>query len=242
MRIRLDKFLVEKGLAETRAKAQALIEDGKVEVRGTPVVKPGTLVDTGVSVSIKEEIPYVSRGGLKLAAAIDTFRIDLKNKVCMDIGASTGGFTDCMLQAGALRVYAFDVGHGQLHHKLAKDPRVISEEGVNFRYFSCENLKEPVEFATIDVSFISLEKILPPVEACLTPGGEMLAMVKPQFEASPKEVNKGVVRDEALRAKTIAKIKDFSLGLSLELLGETDSPVKGPKGNIEHFLWLKKKK
>lgn len=241
MKIRLDKFMVEKGLAETRTRAQALIEDGKVDVPGVPVVKPGTLVDRGTSVTITEEIPYVSRGGLKLAAALDAFPINLQNKVCMDIGASTGGFTDCMLQRGASRVYALDVGHGQLHYKLRKDPRVINTEGVNFRYFSCENLKEPIEFATIDVSFISLEKILPVASSCLVPGGEMLAMVKPQFEASPKEVKKGVVRDETLRQKTITKIKDFSAGLALELLGELDSPVKGPQGNIEHFLWLKKK-
>jgi 23S rRNA (cytidine1920-2'-O)/16S rRNA (cytidine1409-2'-O)-methyltransferase len=173
-----------------------------------------------------------------LPGALETLGTDVRDKVCMDVGASTGGFTDCLLLHGARKVYAVDVGHGQLHYKLRSDPRVINIEGVNFRYFSCESLKEKVEFVTIDVSFISLEKILPPVVGCLAEMGEILAMVKPQFEASPGETKKGVVRDETVRTRTIKKIKIFASTLGLHLNGELDSPVKGPEGNIEHFLWL----
>ncbi|MHB9154984.1 MAG: TlyA family RNA methyltransferase [Endomicrobiales bacterium] len=239
-KLRLDKLLVEKGLAETRARAQAMIMAGQVEMPGAVTPKPGTMVDPSVQVSVKEVNPYVSRGGLKLAAALESFPVSLEKKVCLDVGASTGGFTDCMLQHGAARVYALDVGHGQLHYKLRKDPRVVNMEGVNFRYFSCKSLKEPVEFVTIDVSFISLDKILPVVVQCVAKNGGILAMVKPQFEASPSEVKKGVVKDETLRQKTITKIKGLCTDLRLTLKGEMDSPVKGPQGNVEHFLWLQK--
>jgi 23S rRNA (cytidine1920-2'-O)/16S rRNA (cytidine1409-2'-O)-methyltransferase len=235
---RLDVLLHERGLAESRSKAQALIMAGQVLVDGVPVTKAGTPVKPEAILSIKKTNPYVSRGGLKLEGALETLGTDVRDKVCMDVGASTGGFTDCLLQHGARKVYAVDVGHGQLHYKLRSDPRVINIEGVNFRYFSCESLKEKVEFVTIDVSFISLEKILPPVVGCLAEMGEILAMVKPQFEASPGETKKGVVRDETVRTRTIEKIKIFASTLGLHLNGELDSPVKGPEGNIEHFLWL----
>ena len=239
-KVRLDVLLFEKGLAETRTKAQAIIMSGNVLVDDTLETKPGTPVKTTAKITIKETNPYVSRGGLKLEAVLKGLSIPVKGKTCMDVGASTGGFTDCMLQHGAVKVFAVDVGHGQLHFKLRNDPRVINIEGVNFRYFSCENLKEKVEFVTIDVSFISLDKIMPVVKDCLVENGEILALVKPQFEASPAEVKKGVVRDETIRSKTIKKIKHLAAEQGLVLLGEMDSPVKGPQGNIEHFLWLKK--
>lgn len=239
IKTRLDIFLFEKGLVESRAKAQALIMAGMVKIGNNIETKPGKQVTQDLIVSIIEPIAYVSRGGLKLEGALKTFNISVENKICMDIGASTGGFTDCLLQHGAAKVYAVDVGHNQLHNKLKDNPKVINLEGVNFRYFSYESLKEKIEFVTIDVSFISLEKIIPIAKNCLKTGGEIIAMVKPQFEASPQEIKKGVVRDEVIRQKTINKIKDLCLNLNFEIAGEVDSSIKGPKGNLEHFLWLK---
>jgi len=237
---RLDKLLHEKGLAETRTKAQALILSGNVLVDGALVTKAGTSVPETAQLTIKKSLPYVSRGGLKIESAVKHFDIFLNGKTCMDIGASTGGFTDFLLQNGAKKVYALDVGKNLLHEKLKNDPRVVSIENTNFRYFSKESLKENIEFVTIDVSFISLEKILPVAEKILEAGGEVLAMVKPQFELSAGELKKGVVKDEALRQKAIEKIKKLSSELGLKLLSEADSEIKGPEGNIEHFLWLKK--
>jgi 23S rRNA (cytidine1920-2'-O)/16S rRNA (cytidine1409-2'-O)-methyltransferase len=238
---RLDKLLVDKGFAQTRNKAQAMILAGQVLVNNIPVTKAGQAVQCNSQISLKATNPYVSRGGLKLEAALKGLNIQVSGKVCMDIGASTGGFTDCLLQHGAKKVYAMDVGHHQLDMKLRSDPRVINREGINFRYFQPETLNEPIEFATIDVSFISLDKIIPIVVECLCPDGEILALVKPQFEASPAEVKKGVVRDESVRLKTIDKIKSFGKTLSLVLKGEIDSPIRGPEGNLEHFLWFAKK-
>ncbi len=240
LKIRLDKLLFEKGLAETLKKALALILSGNVLVDGKAVTKAGTKVSENSGIEIKKNLPYVSRGGLKIESAVKQFNISFKGKTCMDIGASTGGFTDFLLQNGARKVYAVDVGKNLLHEKLKVDPRVVNVEDTNFRYFSEDILKDDIEFITIDVSFISIEKILPRAEKILKTGGEILAMVKPQFELSAKELNKGVVKNEELRQKSIKIIKEFSINLGLVILGEADSEVKGPEGNIEHFLWLKK--
>jgi len=237
---RLDELVLERGLAKNVKEAQALIMAGQVVAGTTPLTKAGSLVDTNTSLSLKEKNPYVSRGGLKLEAALCHFHIPVKDKVCMDVGASTGGFTDCLLQHGARKIYAVDVGKNLLDFKLRNDPRVVNLEGINFRYFSPDLLKEQVEFVTMDVSFISLERILPVVVRCMLPDAELLAMVKPQFEAQPHETEKGVVTDESVRKRTFDEIKHCAATLGLELKGEMDSPVKGPRGNIEHFLWLKK--
>ena len=197
-KIRLDKYITGLGLVETRSKAQALIIAGQVLVNDVPSTKSGELIKTTDKVSIKERNPYVSRGGLKLKGALDFFNIDVNNKICMDIGASTGGFTDCMLQSGAKKVYAIDAGKNQIDYNLKKDPKVISYENANFRYFSLQNLKEDIEFVTIDVSFISLEKILPVLVKMIKAGTEVVALVKPQFEVSREMLKKGVVRDEII--------------------------------------------
>lgn len=235
---RLDIVVAERGIAETRSRAQALILAGMIEVNGQVAAKAGDPVDESAVITIKETNPYVSRGGLKLASALIVFPVSPAGKMCMDIGASTGGFTDYMLQHGALKVYAIDVGHGQLHWKLRNDPRVVVMEGVNFRYFTPDSLKDPVEFVTIDVSFISLDKILPALARCLPRGAVVIAMVKPQFEMSSAEVKRGVVRDDHLRAKAVNRIRDVAVASGFTIAGGVDSEVKGPKGNVEHFLWL----
>ena len=237
---RLDIAVFEKGFAETRAKAQAFILGGSVYVNGQAVLKAGTLVGEEDIVEIKNINPYVSRGGLKLESALNALNISVADFICLDIGASTGGFTDCMLQKGAVKVYAVDVGSGQLHYKLRNDPRVINIENVNFRYFDGSLIKDPIDFATIDVSFISLDKILPSAHKAVKAGGKVLAMIKPQFELDPSEIKKGVVRDDKLRLKAINKIKTFALTLGFTLISETDSALKGPKGNLEHFVLMKK--
>ena len=182
MKKRLDVLIFEKGLAETRTKAQALIMAGSVLADGEQVTKAGTLVDENIQIEIEKQNPYVSRGGLKLESVLELFKIDFTNKICMDIGASTGGFTDCMLQHGAKKVYAVDVGRGQLHYKLRQDTRVVNIESVNFRYFDKTLLKDKIEIITIDVSFISLDKILPLASEILDINGLIVAMIKPQFE------------------------------------------------------------
>ncbi|MFC1501506.1 TlyA family RNA methyltransferase [Elusimicrobiota bacterium] len=237
---RLDRIVVERNLAKDIAKAQAIIMAGRVLVDSITITKPGTPIKKTSNIEIKKTNPYVSRGGLKLESAMNVFKISCKGKVCMDIGSSTGGFTDYMLQHGAKKVYAVDVGKNLLDYKLINDPRVVNIENTNFRYFSSEILKENIEFVTIDVSFISLEKILPVAAKNIALGGSIVAMVKPQFEALSKETVKGVVKDESLRSKIIEKIKQFAINLGLEIKGSTDSGVKGPEGNIEHFLWLHK--
>ncbi|MCB4790516.1 MAG: TlyA family RNA methyltransferase [Elusimicrobia bacterium] len=237
---RLDGLLVERSLATDTKKAQALIMAGLVNVDGKTASKAGTFVSIESDISILKKNPYVSRGGLKLEHALKHFKLDLADKVCLDIGASTGGFTDCMLQHGAKKVYAVDVGYNQLDHTLRKNPKVANIEGVNFRYFTGKNLKEAPEFVTIDVSFISLDKIIPVLINIVSAGTKILVMVKPQFEASAKEVIKGVVRDENIRLKAIEKIKALAIRLNLMIVGGIDSAVKGPKGNIEHFLLLEK--
>jgi 23S rRNA (cytidine1920-2'-O)/16S rRNA (cytidine1409-2'-O)-methyltransferase len=237
---RLDVVLFEKGLAETRTKAQAFIIGGNVYVNGAVQCKSGTLVGTEDFVEIKNINLYVSRGGLKLESALNALGINVSGFVCLDIGASTGGFTDCMLKRGAIKVYAIDVGIGQLHYKLRKDNRIVNIEGINFRYFDKSLLKDKVDFTTIDVSFISLDKILPVVYKSIPENSFVLAMIKPQFELERHEIKKGIVRDEKLRNKAIDKIKSFAINLGFKMISEVDSSLKGPKGNLEHFVLLQK--
>jgi 23S rRNA (cytidine1920-2'-O)/16S rRNA (cytidine1409-2'-O)-methyltransferase len=236
---RLDELLVLRGLAENKVKAQALIMAGLVEVPGLQGPKAGSSIPTDSVISLKEQIPYVSRGGLKLEGALDIFAINVSGKICLDIGASTGGFTDCLLQRGAQKVYSVDVGHGLMHPKISGDPRVVNIENTNFRNFDPEILKEPVEFCTIDVSFISLKSILPVVAKSVVPGGEVLAMVKPQFEAGQQDLVKGVVVDTLARQAAITAVREFALSHGFVFHGGADSKLKGPQGNVEHFLWLR---
>jgi len=233
---RLDQLLVERGLAESRTKAQALILAGQVVVGEARVDKPGTRVPKDAELRLKGEVlPYVSRGGLKLAAALDHFRLDPKGLVCADIGASTGGFTDCLLQRGAAKVYAIDVGTAQLHQKVRADPRVVSKERVNARHLTDEDLPERVQALVIDVSFISLKLVLPSVLPKLD--GWLVALVKPQFEAGRDGVEKGgVVRDAKVRQDAIDGVRAFVEGQGLDVLGVIDSPAPGPAGNVEALL------
>jgi 23S rRNA (cytidine1920-2'-O)/16S rRNA (cytidine1409-2'-O)-methyltransferase len=235
---RIDVLLVERGLAESRAKAQALILAGQVVVGDQRVDKPGTQVSVDAELRLKGEVlPYVSRGGLKLKAAIDRFGLDVRGRICADIGASTGGFTDCLLQEGAVRVHAIDVGYGQLHEKLRTDPRVRSRERVNARYLTAEDLPEKVGVAVIDVSFISLTQVLPAVLPFLEPGGLLVALVKPQFEVGRERIGKGgVVRDAAARQEAIDTVAAFAREQGLEVRGVMDSPVPGPAGNVEALI------
>lgn len=235
---RIDVLLVERGLAESRAKAQALILAGQVVVGDQRVDKPGTQVSVDAELRLKGEVlPYVSRGGLKLKAAIDRFGLDVRGRVCADIGASTGGFTDCLLQEGAARVHAIDVGYGQLHEKLRTDPRVRSRERVNARYLTAEDLPEKMGVAVIDVSFISLTQVLPAVLPFLEPGGLLVALVKPQFEVGRERIGKGgVVRDAAARQEAIDAVVAFAGEQGLTVQGVMDSPVPGPAGNVEALL------
>lgn len=235
---RLDVLLVERGLAPTRAKAQALVLAGQVVVDDRRVDKPGTRVAREAVLRLKGEVlRYVSRGGLKLEAALDRFGLDVTGALCADIGASTGGFTDCLLQRGAAKVYAIDVGTAQLHEKLRQDPRVISREGVNARQLPDDALPEPVQLVVVDVSFISLTLVLPSVLRRLGPGGRLVALVKPQFEAGPEQVEKGgVVRDDAVRAACLEAVSACVRGEGLEVVGALDSPVHGPSGNREILL------
>lgn len=230
-----------RGLADSRQRAQGLILSGKVLVGGVRVDKAGAPVDPDADIKVVgEDNPYVSRGGLKLKAALDNFGIDVKGLVCCDIGASTGGFTDCLLQEGASKVYAVDVGYGLIDQRLREDPRVVVIERTNVRYMEPEKLGEPVDLATFDVSFISLKLVLGPVMAVLKPGGAIIALVKPQFEVGKGQVGKGgIVRDEAERLRALTEVKEFASGLGLEAKGEMESPVKGAKGNIEYLLYLK---
>ncbi|SMO67944.1 23S rRNA (cytidine1920-2'-O)/16S rRNA (cytidine1409-2'-O)-methyltransferase [Balnearium lithotrophicum] len=239
-RERLDKLLVERGIVRSRERAKALIMAGKVLVNGKVVDKAGTSVPIDSKIELKgEDIPYVSRGGLKLETAIKEFGLDVTGFTCLDVGASTGGFTDCLLKHGAKKVYAVDVGRGQLDWKLRNDERVISIEGFNARYLTEKEVPEKVDLITIDVSFISLEKILPVVKKFLKPNGRIVALIKPQFELSKREVDKGkgVIKSQELHKKAINKVLNFSrrIGLFPEKL--TVSKPKGPKGNKE-FLTL----
>jgi 23S rRNA (cytidine1920-2'-O)/16S rRNA (cytidine1409-2'-O)-methyltransferase len=235
---RLDVLVVERGLAESRTRAQALILAGQVVVNDQRVDKPGTRVSVDAELRLKGEVlPYVSRGGLKLEAALQRFAVDVSGAVCADIGASTGGFTDCLLQRGAARVHAIDVGYGQLHEKLRTDARVVSRERVNARHLTDDDLPEPVRVIVIDVSFISLTLVLPGVLPKLAPGGVLVALVKPQFEVGPQQIEKGgVVRDAQARQAAIDRIAAFVVEQGLTLVGTMDCPVPGPAGNVEALL------
>jgi len=239
---RLDKLLVEKGVVQSRERARALIMAGKVAVEGNRIDKPGTQINADAQLQIQEgDSSYVSRGGEKMEGALKVFGIDPKGMVVMDVGASTGGFTDCILQKGAKKVYAVDVGYGQLAWRLQKDPRVVNLERRNIRYLQREEVQEEIDLILIDTSFISIEKFLPHLLGFLKKEGAILSLVKPQFEVERGEVGKGgVVRDKALHEKVIERVSIFSRGLGLKVLGITESPLLGPKGNKEFFIYLKK--
>lgn len=245
MKDRLDVILVRQGYAQSREKAKALLMAGSVFVDNQREDKAGTLFDESkIKIEVKgKTLPYVSRGGLKLARAMEQFPIVLEGRVCMDIGASTGGFTDCMLQNGAGKVYAIDVGHGQLDWKLRSDERVVCMEKTNFRYVTEADIREPIDFASVDVSFISLTKILIPARKLLRAGGQMVCLIKPQFEAGREKVGKkGVVRDPVVHEEVVRKIVDYADMIGFSVRGLTYSPVKGPEGNIEYLMWLEKRR
>ncbi|HEX9860055.1 MAG TPA: TlyA family RNA methyltransferase [Nitrospirota bacterium] len=241
-RRRLDREMVERGIADTRHKAQGLILAGKVLVDGHRVDKAGAAVGGGSVITLKgEPMPYVSRGGLKLKGAVDNFGIDVTGLICADFGASTGGFTDCLLQEGASRVYAIDVGYGQLDPRVATDPRVAVMDRVNVRLMEPDALGGQVDLATIDLSFISLKLVLPNIAGLVRPGGTVLALVKPQFEVGRENVGKGgIVRDEAERKRAVEGIREFAAGTGLSVIGEMESPIKGAKGNVEYVLHMQK--
>lgn len=242
MKERLDVLMVQRQLAPSREKAKALIMAGSVLVNGEREDKAGTMFPDTVDITVKgNTLKYVSRGGLKLEKAMSHFDISLTGKVCMDVGASTGGFTDCMLQNGAVKVYSVDVGYGQLDWKLRQDERVICMEKTNIRYVVPEDIDEPAAFASIDVSFISLTKVLLPVRNLLTADGQIACLIKPQFEAGREKVGKkGVVRDPAVHREVIEKVIAYAQSISFEILGLEYSPIKGPEGNIEYLLHLRK--
>ena len=239
---RLDVLLVERGYLETRQKAQATIMSGLVFVKGQRVDKPGTAVPNDAEIEVRgNALKYVSRGGLKLEKAMASFPIDLRDAVCGDIGASTGGFTDCMLQNGARKVYAVDVGYGQLAWSLRSDERVVCMERTNARYLTHEQIPEELDFASVDVSFISLKLILPPLCGLLRQGGHVACLVKPQFEAGKEKVGKkGVVRDPAVHLEVLEHFLEHAKESGFTVLGLTYSPIRGPEGNIEYLGYLEK--
>ncbi len=244
MKERLDVILVKRGLAPSREKARAILMAGNVFVDGQREDKAGSTFDESkIHIEVKgNNLKYVSRGGLKLEKAMEQFPILLEHTVCMDIGASTGGFTDCMLQNGADRVYAVDVGHGQLAWKLRNDERVVCMEKTNFRYVAREDIGQEIDFASVDVSFISLTKILIPARNLLKEQGHMVCLIKPQFEAGREKVGrKGVVRESAVHEEVIRKVTDYADLIGFEVLGLTYSPIKGPEGNIEYLIYLEKR-
>lgn len=243
MKERLDVILVNQGYAQSREKAKAVIMSGNVYVNGQKEDKAGTSFDPAkIQLEVRgSSLKYVSRGGLKLEKAMEKWRFELTDKVCMDIGASTGGFTDCMLQNGAAKVYSVDVGHGQLAWKLRNDSRVVCMEQTNFRYMVREDIEDNLDFASVDVSFISLTKILIPARNLLKTGGEMVCLIKPQFEAGREKVGKnGVVRESETHREVISKIVDYADSIGFAVLDLEYSPIKGPEGNIEYLLHLKK--
>jgi len=234
---RVDLALVRRGLVESREKARALIMAGQVLAGDRVLDKPGALVPEDAPIHLREQLPYVSRGGTKLSHALDAFALDVRDRVAMDVGASTGGFTDCLLKRGARRVYAVDVGYGQIDLRLRRDPRVILLERTNIRYLT--HLPEAPDLATIDVSFISLEKVIPPVLNLLKQEGLILALVKPQFEAGKERVGKGgVVRNPAVHRAVLERLCRWALDMGLTVRGMTASPILGPAGNREFFLLL----
>ena len=242
MKERLDVMLVKRNLAKSREKAKAVIMSGNVFVDGQREDKAGSTFASDVHIEVKgHALPYVSRGGFKLEKALETFDVDVKGKVCTDVGSSTGGFTDCMLQNGAAKVFAIDVGRGQLDWKLRNDPRVICMEKTNIRYVAPEDIGETVDFSSIDVSFISITKVLGPIRDYLSDEGEIVALSKPQFEAGREKVGKkGVVREKSTHREVIEKIMDFAMSIGFDLCALEFSPIKGPEGNIEYLIHLKK--
>ena len=240
-KIRLDQLIFDRGLTESRERAKTTIMSGLVFVNGQRVDKPGTAVDPEAAIEIHgEAIPFVSRGGFKLDKALKVFPVDPAGSICIDCGASTGGFTDVLLQHGAAKVYTVDVGYGQLAWKLRTDPRVVNLERTNLRYVTQEQIPEPLDLAVCDVSFISLRLILPAVRPLLRPGGDMICLIKPQFEAGREEVGKkGVVRDEKVHLQVVRGIMDFAAEIGFSVLGLDYSPIKGPEGNIEYICYLK---
>lgn len=241
-RVRLDQQVVILGLAESREKAQRLIRAGLIQVNGHVEDKPSREILPDAVLTVLQPPRFVSRGGEKLEAAFKHFRLCVEGRVCLDVGASTGGFTDCLLQHGAICVYAVDVGRGQLHHKLRSDPRVIVLEGVNARYLEPDALPERPSFAVVDVSFISLKLVLPAVVRALAPEAELVTLIKPQFEAGRKYVMRGgVVRSESVREAVIAEVRDFGVAqLGLQWIDVFASPLKGPAGNVEYLAYWRK--
>lgn len=243
MKERLDVLLVKQGLAESREKAKVIIMSGDVFVNGQREDKAGTSFDeTKITIEVRgNTLKYVSRGGLKLEKAMSHFQLSLQDKICMDIGASTGGFTDCMLQNGATKVYSVDVGHGQLAWKLRNDPRVVCMEKTNFRYMVREDIADDLDFASVDVSFISLTKILEPARNLLKDKAQMVCLIKPQFEAGKDKVGKkGVVREPEIHREVVEKILDYADSIGFEILQLDFSPIKGPEGNIEYLVHIEK--
>lgn len=242
MKKRLDVLLVEQGLADSREKAKAIIMSGIVYVDNNKEDKAGTTFEETARIEVRgNTLKYVSRGGLKLEKAMSNFGVTLEGKVCMDVGASTGGFTDCMLQNGAVKVYSVDVGHGQLAWKLRNDERVVCMEKTNIRYVTPDDIDDVIEFASIDVSFISLTKVLPAVRELMTPGGEIVCLIKPQFEAGREKVGKkGVVRELSTHIEVVQMIVDYARANGFRTLHLSYSPIKGPEGNIEYLLHITK--
>lgn len=243
MKERLDVLLVKRNLASSREKAKAIIMSGNVFVDGQREDKAGTSFPEEVQIEVRgHALPYVSRGGLKLEKAMKNFDVSMEGKVCTDVGSSTGGFTDCMLQNGAVKVFAIDVGHGQLDWKLRQDERVVCMEKTNIRYVQPEDLGEPIDFSSIDVSFISLTKVLLPIRNYLKENGEIVALIKPQFEAGREKVGKkGVVREKSTHIEVIEKVTDYAVSIGFEVAALEFSPIKGPEGNIEYLVHLKKR-
>ena len=240
-RLRLDQLVVERGLAPSRERARALILAGQVTVEGHPATKAGTAVDDHATIALlAPDHPYAGRGGVKLAHALDTFGIAVAGRECLDIGASTGGFTDAMLQRGANRVVALDVGHGQLDWTLRNDPRVVVIEHFNARRLALADLPGPVDLVSIDVSFISLRHILPVLPPVLRPGADIVALVKPQFEAGRTEVRKGIIRDPAVHARVLAEVTAAGAEVGLTLVASTPSPITGQKGNVEFLVHFRR--
>lgn len=243
-RVRLDQLIVDRGLAESRSRARALLLGGRVRAGAGDAArldrKPGDLVDPALPLEVEAPEPYVSRGGHKLAAALDAFDVGPAGRVCLDAGASTGGFTDVLLQRGARRVYAVDVGRGQLAESLRRDPRVVSMERTNARNLTGTTLPEPVSLATVDVSFISLRLVLAPIASTFGPdGGDLIPLVKPQFEAGRAEAKGGVVRDPAVHARVLREVTEAAVAAGLTPMGQIESPILGPEGNHEFLLHLR---
>ena len=242
MKERLDVLLVKHNLAPSREKAKAIIMSGNVFVDGLMEDKSGSFFKEDAKIEIKADPnPYVSRGGLKLEKAFERFDINVEGKICTDVGSSTGGFTDCMLQNGAKKVYAIDVGRGQLDWSLRQDERVVTMEKTNIRYVTPEDLEEPIDFSSVDVSFISLTKVLRPIYNYLKDGGEVIALIKPQFEAGREKVGKkGVVKDSLVHEEVIGQVANYAISIGFEVREVDFSPIKGPEGNIEYLMHLRK--